>query len=180
LAAVAADPESGRIAPAVDAQLDGVRQRAGRGGGAPPAVRGGRGGPVLAGRHGRGRQHVRGELPSETIAAWPASRVRPVGFVLGSRRLSSAGWGGPAARPAADADEVHDGLASDAGVAAGWRWRQMSSSCLPGCGLAGGHGVASAAGTAAAKARTEAGPAKPRAAPLMKRIGFMTISCAGG
>ena len=35
LVAVAADPESGRVVPAVEAQLDGVRQQAGHGERAP-------------------------------------------------------------------------------------------------------------------------------------------------
>src|SRR6516162_1217775 len=47
LAGAAADPKPGRIVPAVDAQLDGVRQQPGHGHRAPPGVRGNEGGPVL-------------------------------------------------------------------------------------------------------------------------------------
>ena len=50
LVAVAADPESGRVLPAVDAQLDGVRQQAGHGYRAPPGVRGRGSGPGVVGR----------------------------------------------------------------------------------------------------------------------------------
>jgi hypothetical protein len=50
LVAVAADPEPGRVVPAVDAQLDGVRQQTGHR--ASPGVRGRGGGPGLAGRVG--------------------------------------------------------------------------------------------------------------------------------
>lgn len=59
LAAGVADPESGRVVLAVDAQLDGVRPREGRGYGGRWGSRW-RGGPVLPGRHRCGRRQVLG------------------------------------------------------------------------------------------------------------------------
>ena len=59
LAAAVADPKPGWVVPAVDAQLDGVRQPEGHGYGRPPGVRGRRGsGPVLAGRHCCARRQI--------------------------------------------------------------------------------------------------------------------------
>src|ERR1700746_2972798 len=55
LAAGVADPEPGRVVPAVDAQLDGVRHQAGRGSRAPPGARDRGSRPVLAGRYARAR-----------------------------------------------------------------------------------------------------------------------------
>jgi hypothetical protein len=101
-AAVAADPESGRVVSAVDAELDGARQQAGHGCGALPRA-GGRGsGPVLVGRHARGRCHVLGEPSGRAVVAWPAGLVGFLAQRLGCARLSCAGWAGPAGQETAD------------------------------------------------------------------------------
>jgi hypothetical protein len=70
LVTVGADPEPGRVVPAVGAELDGVRQQAGRGYRAPPGVRGCGSRPVLVGRHARAsitRCHPRVTSPGGEI-----------------------------------------------------------------------------------------------------------------
>ena len=75
LAAMAADPEPGRVVPAVDAELDGVRQQAGYGYRAPPGVRGRGSGTGRTGRHARVRCRRLDEPSGEAIAAWSADQA---------------------------------------------------------------------------------------------------------
>jgi hypothetical protein len=113
LAGVAADPKPGRVLPAVDAQLDGVWQQAGRGDHAPPG-RGGGGGPACAGRlHDRGCGQILDEPCRETAAAWPAGQVRGLALGRVCARLTGARWAGPPGQGTADA--VHDGLLMELG-----------------------------------------------------------------
>jgi hypothetical protein len=107
-AAGVADPEPGRVVPAVDAQLDGVRQQAGPGYRAPPEVPGGGSRPVLAGRHARARCHVREEPYGEGIAARSADQVGFLAAGLARVLLTRAGSAGPAGQCTADAaDAIH-------------------------------------------------------------------------
>src|SRR5215471_19580676 len=111
LATGVADPEPGRVVPAVDAQLDGVRHQAERGSGAPPGTRDRGSRPVLAGRHARGRRQILAEPCSETIVAWPAGQDRSLTVQLACPRLTGARRPGRADQAAAEAaDAVHDGL----------------------------------------------------------------------
>ena len=80
LAAVAADPESGRALPAVDAQLDGARQQAVRGWCAPLGAGGRRSGPVLAGRRVGGGGQILDEQRGGASAAWPDGQQRHPAF----------------------------------------------------------------------------------------------------
>jgi hypothetical protein len=124
VAAGVADPEPGRVMPAVDAQLDGVRHQAGRGSRAPPGARDRGSGPVLAGRHARARCQILAEPCGETIAAWPAGQDRPLAVELACPRLTGAGRAGRADQAAAEAaDAVYDGLLM-AGIAGCrmWSW----------------------------------------------------------
>jgi hypothetical protein len=111
LVAVAADPESGRVLPAVDAQLDGVRQQAGHGYRAPPEVRGRGSGPVLADRHGRARCRGVEEPCGGAIAAWPADHTGFLAVGLVCVWLTCARWAGPSGPwTAGAADAVHGDL----------------------------------------------------------------------
>ena len=90
LPASAADPEPGRVVPAADAQLDGVRQQAGHGHRAPPGACGRGSGPSLAGGYVRVGCGVLDEPCGEAIAAWPAGQVGFLAFELAFLRLNSA------------------------------------------------------------------------------------------
>jgi hypothetical protein len=121
-AAVAADPESGWVVAAVDAELDGMRQQAGhccgplpRAGGRRTRAGGRRSGPVLVDRHARGRCHVLDEPSGRAVVAWPAGLVGFLAQGLACTRLSCAGWAGPAGQEMADLapdarDTAHGGL----------------------------------------------------------------------
>jgi hypothetical protein len=103
LAAVAADPEPGRVAPAADAQLEGVRQQAGDGHHAPPGA-GGRGcGPFLAGRHARARCRLLDEPSGGAVADGPTDQVGLVAAGLACACLTRARRAGPAGQCTADA-----------------------------------------------------------------------------
>jgi len=181
LAAVAADPEPGRVVSAVDAQLDGVRQPARRGHGAPPTVRGGGAGPVLAGRHGGGRRHVRDEPCGKAAAAWSAPRGRPVAVELAWLGLACAWRAGPTGQDLAEGGEVHGGLlrglgswrageyggcpalACRAGPAVPERRAAQAVACLLGQG-GGRDGQYRAVGVGRAVAAGPAAPHPPQAA----------------
>src|SRR5215472_2639207 len=91
LAALAGDPEPGRVLPAVNAELDGARQQAGRGHRAPPGCGHGGGGQApavspagpMADGYARGRRYVQGQPLDKAVAPWPAGPVH--GHLLTSR-----------------------------------------------------------------------------------------------
>lgn len=73
--AVVADPPPGRVEPAVDAELDGVRQQARRGDHAPRGAGASGSRAVLAGRCVRGRRQILAEPCCADTEAWSAGQV---------------------------------------------------------------------------------------------------------
>jgi len=93
LAVVAADPESGRVLPAVDAQLDAVQQQAVGGYCAPLGVGDRRSGLVLADRHAGGRRQNLDEPRGHAITARPDGQESLL--VISSSTLGSIEWSRP-------------------------------------------------------------------------------------
>jgi hypothetical protein len=110
LPAPVADPEPGPAPAAADAELDGVRQPAERGRGAPPGLGRGCGSPagLVADRDAGGRLPALDEPSGQAIAARPAGLVRRQTDELGRRAHRRAGWPGQAGQPTPDA--IHDHL----------------------------------------------------------------------